>query len=278
MATTSKVRAQFTLPELHDDKLIDWDVHVTSNLGAYDMIIGRDILEFLKIDICFSDHTIRWLEHTMPFKDGDAKVADAYYVQDDPNLAEASNCLKKILDAKYEKADLEEISRNQEQLSADEQQKLLQLLNKCATLFNSTLGKWTGTQVNLELKPDATPYHARAYPLPRCHLETLKVEVERLCNLGVLKRVNRSQWAAPTFVIPKKDGTVRFISDFRELNKRIRRQPYPIPHIQDMLLNIEGFQYGTSLDLNMGYYHLELNEHSKELCTIVLPFGKFEYQ
>ena len=48
MATTSKVRAQFTLPELHDDKLIDWDVHVTSNLGAYDMIIGRDILEFLK--------------------------------------------------------------------------------------------------------------------------------------------------------------------------------------------------------------------------------------
>ena len=45
-----------------------------------------------------------------------------------------------------------------------------------------------------------------------------------------------------------------------------------------MLLNLEGFQYGTSLDLNMGYYHLELNEHSKELCTIVLPFGKFKYQ
>ena len=33
MATTAKVRAQFTLPELHDDKLIEWNVHVTSNLG-----------------------------------------------------------------------------------------------------------------------------------------------------------------------------------------------------------------------------------------------------
>ena len=117
MATIAKVRAQFTLPELHDDKLIDWDAHMTSNLGAYDMIIGRDILKFLKIDVCFSDHTVRWLEHTMPFKDGDAKVADAYYLQDDPNLTDALDCLKKILDAKYEQADLKDICCNQDQLS-----------------------------------------------------------------------------------------------------------------------------------------------------------------
>jgi hypothetical protein len=45
-----------------------------------------------------------------------------------------------------------------------------------------------------------------------------------------------------------------------------------------MLLNLEGFSYATSLDLNMGYYHLELSPESKELCTIVLPFGKYEYQ
>jgi hypothetical protein len=79
------------------------------------------------------------------------------------------------------------------------------------------------------------------------------------------------------FIIPKKDGTVWFISDFRELNKRIVRKPYPIPHIQDMLLNLEGFQYATSLDLNMGYYH-ELNPDSKKYCTIVMAFGKYEYQ
>jgi hypothetical protein len=45
-----------------------------------------------------------------------------------------------------------------------------------------------------------------------------------------------------------------------------------------MLLKLEGFQYATSLDLNMGYYHIELSPHSKELCTIVLPWGKYEYQ
>jgi hypothetical protein len=74
------------------------------------------------------------------------------------------------------------------------------------------------------------------------------------------------------------DGSVRFISEFRELNIRIRRWPYPIPKIQDMLLKLEGFKYASSLDLNMGYYHIELSPHSKRLCTIVLPFGKYGYQ
>jgi Reverse transcriptase (RNA-dependent DNA polymerase) len=87
--------------------------------------------------------------------------------------------------------------------------------------------------------------------------------------------VNQSEWAAPTFIIPKKDGSVQFISDFRELNKRIKRKPYPILKIQDMLLKLEGFQWATSLDLNMGYYHIELSLFSKRLCTIVLPWGKY---
>ena len=103
------------------------------------------------------------------------------------------------------------------------------------------------------------------------------MEVDQLVKAGILQKVNRSKWAAPTFIIPKKDKTVRFITDFHKLNKCILRKPYPIPKIQDLLLKLEGFQYGTSLDLNMGYYHIELSPDSKKLCTIVLPWGKYEY-
>ena len=28
----------------------------------------------------------------------------------------------------------------------------------------------------------------------------------------------------------------------------------------------------------MGYYHIELSPNSKRLCTIILPWGKYEYQ
>ena len=102
-------------------------------------------------------------------------------------------------------------------------------------------------------------------------------EVEQLCNVGVLRKINRSEWTAPTILIPKKDWTIIFISDFRKLNKRIKRKPYPIPKIQDLLLKLEGFQYVTALDLNMDYYHIELDPESSRLCTIVLPWDKYKY-
>ena len=278
LSTSTTAKAQFTLPELHDDKLIEWNVHVTKDLGNYDMIIGRDILRYLEIDIQFSTQEVVWDHASIPFKHVDASPLDAYHINEPEVITKASDRIKKILDAKYEPANLTQVCSAQSHLQHAEQQKLLALMQKYDSLFDGSLGTWTGSEIDLELNEGAKPYHAKPYPIPKVHEATLKMEVERLCKLGVLKKVNRSQWAAPTFIIPKKDGTVRFISDFRELNKRIRRKPFPIPHIQDMLLNLEGFQYATSLDLNMGYYHIELNPASKEMCTIVLPFGKYEYQ
>ncbi len=278
LKTSTKCKGQFTLPELHDNQMIEWNLHVTKDLGAYDMIIGRDVLQDLGIDLIFSNQTILWDGAEMPFKHGECTVEDSYFVQDSKAVEDATSRLRNILDAKYEAADLQKICDDAAHLETEDRGKLCQLLEKYSSLFDGTLGTWTGQTVNIDLKPNVSPYHARAFPIPRVHLETLKCEVERLCKIGVLKKVNRSEWAAPTFIIPKKDGSVRFISDFRELNKRIQRKPYPIPKIQDLMLKLEGFQFATSLDLNMGYYHIELNPDAKKYCTIVLPFGKFEYQ
>jgi hypothetical protein len=33
-----------------------------------------------------------------------------------------------------------------------------------------------------------------------------------------------------------------------------------------------------TLDLNMVYYYIKMSPFSKHLCTIVTPFGKYEYQ
>jgi hypothetical protein len=91
-------------------------------------------------------------------------------------------------------------------------------------------------------------------------------------------RVNRSEWAAPTFSIPKKDGSERFFSEFRELHERIQQKPHPSPKTQTLLLKLEGFQYANGLDLNIGYYQSEFSPDVRKLYTVELPYGKSEYQ
>jgi hypothetical protein len=70
--------------------------------------------------------------------------------------------MKTILDAKYEKANLEEVVAACKHLSEQEQDSLLELLNKYEDLFDGMLGHWVGEDYNVELKPGVTAYHARA--------------------------------------------------------------------------------------------------------------------
>ena len=49
-----------------------------------------------------------------------------------------------------------------------------------------------------------------------------------------------------------------FLINFINLNNQLKCKPYPMPKINKMLFKLEGFQYATSLDLNMGYYHIQL--------------------
>ena len=276
--TTRVAYVALKLPELNHTAEIATEFHVTKQKSAYDVIFGRKLLKELGIVLDFNQMVTIWNDVTIPMKDVNAEVKTHFFIRDSKHVNESTKRIKKILDAKYKKADLEEYIGKQTYLDKRKQNKLLTFLKKYEKMFDGTLGTYKGSEYKIELKEGIKPYHAKPFPIPRIHEETLKKEVERLVKIGVLKRINNSEWAAPTFIIPKKNGTVRFISDFRELNKRIRRKPFPIPKIQDLLLKLEGFKYATSLDLNMGYYHIKLCPMSRKLCTIVLPWGKFEYQ
>ena len=48
--------------------------------------------------------------------------------------------------------------------------------------------------------------------------------------------------------------------------------------MREMILNLEGFQYATSLDLNIGYYHIRPRKKAINLCKIILPWVKYRYK
>jgi hypothetical protein len=156
-------------------------------------------------DVDFKNQQIIW--DAVPFKPLGATIDEALCIHDSEAIVDSVDHMKKILEAKYKPADIGKLCRESTHLTAKEKESLFQLLHRFETLFDGSLGRWMGEPYDIQLQPDAKPYHAKAYPIPKFYEATLRAEVERLCRIGVLRKVNRSEWAAPTCIIPKKDGT-----------------------------------------------------------------------
>ena len=75
-----------------------------------------------------------------------------------------------------------------------EQSRLLQLLTKYEELFDGTLGDFNTDPVKFNLRLAAKPYHGKSYPVP----QSLREEVEQLCQIGVLKRQPEPEWCVLT--------------------------------------------------------------------------------
>jgi Reverse transcriptase (RNA-dependent DNA polymerase) len=250
------------------------------------MIIGADLLSELGIEINFSTQRIIWEGIEIPMK-GKHIISDLqnattiYYQSIEPMvLKEAEARQKRILDADYSALDLDTHAHMETHLSKEQHAKLICSLQKYPKLFRGGLGVLNVPPVHLELRPlniDEKPYHARPFLIPKCYEDTTKKEIQRLCGIGGLTRCNDSEWAAPTFIQPRKTGNVRVLTDFRVLNKYIKRKLYTLPKISDILQKLEGFTWATALDLSMGYCQIVLDTESSYLCTMLLPWGKYGY-
>ena len=89
--------------------------------------------------INYSTQTIIWDDVDIPLKEQDSGNT-AYHVHEPVAVEQASSRIRGILDAKYKKADLEEICRAQTHLSKVEQGALLSLLLKYESAFDGVLG------------------------------------------------------------------------------------------------------------------------------------------
>ena len=190
----------------------------------YDLIIGLETLANWKAILNFHELTLTIDHVELPMQSlhdlSDQNLQNLYRESLEPSISRvATKRVTKILDAKYEKANLPEVVNNCTHLSVTQKNALLRLLLQHEELFDGTLGEWQDELVNFELRPEAKPYHGRPFPVPHHHKDTIKKEVQRLVEIGVLKPIQESEWAFPSFIIPKKSkvpgqpGTVRFLSD-----------------------------------------------------------------
>eukprot|EP00957_Ditylum_brightwellii_P004634 352338-Ditylum_brightwellii.AAC.1 len=103
-------------------------------------------------------------------------------------------------------------------------------------------------------------------------------EIKKLCKLNILKYGSNSPWGAPCLFQSKKNGGIKFLTNFCCLDDCIICSPYPAPNVDYIIWKMQGFPSAVCFDLNHGYYHFELDNFAQRLCTIILPWGQYQYK
>ena len=96
------------------------------------------------------------------------------------------------------------------------------------------------------------------------------IEVGAICKFT-------SPWASPVGLVHKKDSGLWICIDLKKLNKA-KKDVQMLPRIEDSLDCLDGATIFTSLDLQSGYWQLELTEASRPLTAFTVGlFGFSEY-
>ena len=145
-------------------------------------------------------------------------------------------------------------------------------------VFSDTLvGEFEG-QGRLKVDPEAETHVARGWKVPFAVKPSLKAELDRLQNLGVIIPVDQpTEWVSNMVVGEKKNGDLRICLDPQPLNKALKREHFQLPVLDDVLPELSRARVFSTADLKHGYWHVVLDEDSSKLTTFATPFGRYRY-
>jgi hypothetical protein len=124
----------------------------------------------------------------------------------------------------------------------------------------------------------AKPLRARNYRVSPFTQRLIDKEDDEMLKSDVLERA-QSEWNSPYLMVPKKDGSYRFVIDFRRVNARSKRVCYPLPNFSHILDSLGNAKYLSSLDIKSAYWEVPLEEASRPLTAFsVAGRGQFQFR
>lgn len=163
-------------------------------------------------------------------------------------------------------------------LTPAQEVRLRDVIKEFEDISSDRIGLGKTTWLKHKIETVGPPIRQRYYPLSPAKLKVLNEEIDTMLQTGVI-RPSRSPWASPVVMVTKKDGSVRFCVDSRKLNSVTVKDSYPLPRIQDILDNLRGARYMTSLDFRSAFWQIELadKESCEKTAFIVPQRGLFEF-
>ena len=140
------------------------------------------------------------------------------------------------------------------------------------------LGEIKGVQHKIQIDPNATPVVHPPRRVPVALREPLKEELQRMDELGVIKKCTEpTAWVHSLVVAKKKNNKLRVCLDPSDLNRAVMREHFPMQTVEDVISRMPNAKVFSVLDANHGFWQVKLAKDSSKLATFNTPFGRYSY-
>jgi hypothetical protein len=229
-------------------------------LKTYDAVLGMDWLEQ------FSPMKINWTEKwlSIPYKGHTVVLQGKYQYTDSPDLFHVVYLLHAM---------------DSDSAMGDVDPKISEVLQSFQPVFDIPQGLPPSRSCDHSI-PLIQGYQP-VFIWPYRYAPAVKDEIERQVNemlaSGIIQHSN-SPFSSPVLLVRKKDQSWRFCVDFRHLNALTVKRKYPVPIIEELMDELQGASWFSSLDLRAGFHQILLKEGEEFKTAFQTHSGHYEFR
>ena len=154
---------------------------------------------------------------------------------------------------------------------------LMSLINEFTDVFASNLrelGRTHLLEADIKLKPDRMAARSRPYRLAPEDREFMEGEIQEWRDAGIVTDT-QSPFASPAFVVtrlnPGMSPKKRVVVDIRRLNDAALDLHWPIPNIEDELMDVHKAKLFAQLHFRQGFMQIPLAESARKYTAFITP-------
>lgn len=102
--------------------------------------------------------------------------------------------------------------------------------------------------------------------------------IQELINANIIEPVVEgmdTSLCSSMLVVPKGKNDIRLVIDLRGPNRYIFRTPFSMPTLEQILAELDGATWFSTIDIANAFFHIELDEESRHLTNFFTEFGMF---
>ena len=125
---------------------------------------------------------------------------------------------------------------------------------------------------------DIAPKILPCRKIPIALQQGVNTELDTLVKRGILVPVDEpTQWVTQMAVVVKQNGNLRLCLDPQPLNQALMRERYKLSALDDVLPSRNNAKLFSKLDVQEAFWHVELDEQSSILTTMITPYGRYRW-